>query len=112
MILEITSDTTLLGDIMDKSLTVAILLGVLYFLYKYHSAQQDKKDALLKEKELVFLSTIKEKDNRIDEQQKAMMELYGKAIEAQSKGNMIQEQLLDVLQRTREDVTRLSSKIR
>jgi hypothetical protein len=101
------------SDFLMKQAPVIVVLGLCcYFMYKYFSAQQDKKDATIKEKDALFIATITAKDEKIEEHQKSVMDLYGKAIEAQNRSTAVQEQLLEVLKETKEDVNRLSDKIK
>jgi hypothetical protein len=95
-------EQTIWADFLMKQAPVIIVLGLFcYKMYTYFIAQQDRKDA-----------TIASKDNKIEEHQQKVMELYGNAIEAQNKGNLVQEQLLEVLKETKEDVKHLSDKIK
>jgi hypothetical protein len=106
-------EQSLWTDFLMKQAPVIIVLGLIsYFMYKYFISQQDKKDATIKEKDALFIATITAKDEKIDEHQQAVMELYGKAIEAQNRGNMVQEQLLEVLKETKDEVNKLSDKIK
>jgi hypothetical protein len=106
-------EQTLWNDFLMKQAPVIIVLGLFcYFMYKYFITQQDKKDTTIKEKDALFISTIASKDQKIEEHQTKVMELYGKAIEAQNKGNLVQEQLLEVLKETKDDINKLSDKIR
>jgi hypothetical protein len=60
---------------------------------------------------MLLIETIKLKDAKIDEQSKSVMELYGRAIEAQNRNSEVQEQLLEIIKDTRESVRELNSKI-
>ena len=89
-------------DFVAKQAPVIIVLAIFcYGMYKYFIQQQNKKDEI-----------IKAKDDRIDEQQDKVMDLYGKAVESQNRGNVIQEQLLAVLKETKEEINKLSDKIK
>jgi hypothetical protein len=117
------AESDLWGDFLMKQTPVIIVLGLFcYFMYKYFVSQQTSKETTIKEKDTLIISTIREKDlllietvkvkdQKIDEQNKAVMELYGKAIEAQNKNTEVCEQLLEVLKDTRNDIRHLSEKI-
>jgi hypothetical protein len=99
-------------DFLMKQAPVIVVLGLFcYFMYKHFTGQQDKKDITIKEKDMLLIETIKLKDAKIDEQSKSVMELYGRAIEAQNRNSEVQEQLLEIIKDTRESVRELNSKI-
>jgi hypothetical protein len=112
-------DANIWGDFLMKQAPVIVVLGLmLYFSYKYFTSQQAAKDLLIKEKDTLLITTIREKDEllistveskdqKIDEQNKAVMSLYGKAIEAQNRNSEVCEQLLEVLKETRDEVRQL-----
>lgn len=95
-------EQTLMNDfLMKQAPVIVVLLGGMWLMYKYFTTQQDKKDLI-----------IAAKDEKLEEHQKDVRDLYGKAIEAQNRGNQVQEQLLEVLKETKEDVNELSKRIR
>lgn len=73
---------------------VIILAIFCYGMYKFFTAQITKKDSI-----------IQEKDKNISDQNSKVMDLYGKAIEAQNRSTLISEQLL-------ESVNRLNDKVK
>jgi hypothetical protein len=111
------------GDFLMKQAPVIIVLGLgIYFLYKYFVSQIKSKDEIIKEKDALLIATIKEKDEllistmkakdeKIDHQTKAVMELYGRAVEAQNRNSDVCEQLLEVLKETRDEIREVKQKI-
>lgn len=89
-----------LWSYLVQQVPVVVVLGVFcVFLYKLII----KRDA-----------TIKEKDGLLEKDRNQMMDLYGKAIEAQNKtadalnrSNEIQLQLIELIKDTKDDVSDL-----
>lgn len=100
MILQI--EQSIWTDFVAKQAPVIIVLLVgMFGMYKYFVAQQNKKDAI-----------ISDKDRKLEEQSARVMDLYGKAIESQNRGTLVQERLLEVLKDTQDDINRLNDKIK
>jgi hypothetical protein len=82
------------SDFLVNQAPSIVIIGVFcYGTYKYFTAQQEKKDNL-----------IAQKDSQIAAQTKEATDLYGKAIEAHTKSNMLQEQLMDLLKEIKTEI--------
>jgi hypothetical protein len=101
------------SDFLMKQAPVIVVLGLFcYFMYKHFTRQADKDGTTIKEKDALLIETIRLKDDKIEEQSKSVMELYGRAIEAQNRNSEVQEQLLEIIKETRESVRELNNKIK
>ena len=88
-------------DFLSKQLPVIVIEGIfLYAMYKYLTAQIDKRDGIIEKKDLQIL-----------EQNKQVMTLYGQAIDSQNKSIAVKEQMLVVLDRLENDIEKLNEKL-
>ena len=88
-------------DFLSKQLPVIVIEGIfLYAMYKYLTAQIDKRDGIIEKKDLQIL-----------EQNKQVMTLYGQAIDSQNKSIAVKEQMLVVLNRLENDIEKLNEKL-
>lgn len=82
-------------DFVAKQAPIVIVLAIFcYGMYKFFTGQLKARDAI-----------IREKDKNITDQNAKVMDLYGRAIEAQNRSTLISEQLLD-------SVNKLNDKIK
>lgn len=84
------------NDFLMKQAPTIVVLGLFcYGMYKFFTAQQDKKDQL-----------IATKDTELREQTKEVKDLYGKSIETNTKTNIILEQLLDIQKEIKSEINK------
>lgn len=93
------------NDFLIKQAPVIVVLGLFcYFMYKYFIQQQNKKDETIKEKDKLLVDTIQRN-------QDSLTELLTKSTEAINRNSSVQEQLVDLIKETRDEVNALGGKI-
>lgn len=89
-------EQSLWSDFLMKQAPVIVVLSVFcYGMYKFFTAMIAKKEA-----------QIESKDVQITAQTERCTDLYGKAIETNTKTNLLLEQLLDIQKEIKTDINK------